>query len=235
MTKAEETLSRLKAILEDAGVGNQTRKPKSKANAIPPMGIDELHQLIKEKFCVFHPNKDADTVFPKRAGNYIFLLKKDEKLPMVGIVNLPVVRTIEIQNQEYQIVYTGIATDDLRQRVAGKHFNGGNAGRSTLRLSLGCLMGMTKIPRDKEVNSHYKFREVDEAKLTKWMCENMIVLYLPYEDFDDLEGSMIATLNPPLNLDKNHNAENKTFRDELKYLRSRNVNFKEIRVFTGMT
>ena len=228
MTKAEETLSRLKAILKNAGVGNQSSKPSLKTNAVLPKDIDELYQFIKKEFCVFHPNKDADMVLPKRAGNYIFLLKKDVKLPIAGILNIPVVRTIEIHNQEYQIVYTGIAKDDLRQRVVGKHLKSGNSGRSTLRLSLGCLMGMMKIPRDKEFNSHYKFGEADEIKLTKWMCDNMIVLYLANEDFDCFEYSMIATLNPPLNLDKNHNNENMAFRDELKNLRSRNMNFKEI-------
>lgn len=156
----------------------------------------------------------------------MFLLKKNTTLPMKGIDNTPVFHDIEINGKEYQILYTGIASKSLRQRIGKNHF-GENAGRSTLRLSLGSLMGLTKIYRD-DRRKHLKFKAADEQRLTDWMRRNLVVLFYINPDCENDEESMIATLNPPLNLDKNHCSENAGFRAELSHLRSKKVNFKPI-------
>ena len=61
----------------------------------------------------------------------------------------------------------------------------------------------------------------NEAKLTEWMQNNLVVLSFANENCEELENKMIAVLNPPLNLDKNKNTENRNFRKELSLLRSK--------------
>ena len=46
----------------------------------------------------------------------------------------------------------GISTVSIRKRDYQQHFIGNNAGKSTLRKSLGSLMGFPKIPRDKNLS-----------------------------------------------------------------------------------
>jgi len=76
------------------------------------------------------------------------------------------------------ILYTGVAgpSSGLRRRITWAHF-GNNAGRSTLRLSLGVLLGFTPIPRDagKPFNGHVRFCPDEETRLTTWMKDNLLV------------------------------------------------------------
>ena len=53
------------------------------------------------------------------------------------------------------------------------------------------------------------------------MQNNLVVLSFANENCEELENKMIAVLNPPLNLDKNKNTENRDFRKELSLLRSK--------------
>ena len=53
------------------------------------------------------------------------------------------------------------------------------------------------------------------------MCENLLLLYCKVDEdkVKTLEEQLIAELNPPLNLQKNYNAENMAFRAKLSELR----------------
>jgi hypothetical protein len=98
---------------------------------------------------------------------------------------------------------------------------GNNAGRSTLRKSLGVLFGFEQIPRDKDpLTGKTKFSEADEATLTTWMHHNLIMFFLPTLDFADLENQFIKQFNPPLNLKNNDNDVNREYRQRLSQLRS---------------
>lgn len=228
MAKADEIINNITAKLNDLGiaVNKKSAKKKEATASVLPSDYQMMADFVIKNFKVFNPWDEAITRLPSAAGNYVFLLKKDIPFPMKGIDDTPVIRNIEINGKEYQIIYTGIASKSLRQRIGRNHF-GENAGRSTLRLSLGSLMGFTKIYRD-ESGKHLKFKAVDEQKLTDWMQRNLLVLFYvnPYCEGD--EDNMIATLNPPLNLDKNHCSENAGFRAELSHMRSKKVNFEPI-------
>ncbi len=52
------------------------------------------------------------------------------------------------------------------------------------------------------------------------MKHNLVVFYYPNEYYKNLEEELIQKYNPPLNLDKNRNAVNKEFRNELSLLRN---------------
>lgn len=90
--------------------------------------------MITNEFHVFDPLKDDVNTVPALSGNYIFALRKNSKLPDIGI---PITYT---KFEDYEVIYVGLASNNLKDRDVKKHFNG-NAGSSTLRKSLGCLFG----------------------------------------------------------------------------------------------
>ena len=192
-----------------------------------------LMNFIIEKFEIFNPQKDSKDQLPKEAGNYVVLLRKETPFPTELVSHKPIIHDIKLNGKEYQLIYTGIAKPDskssnLKKRIADIHFGDKtNAGKSTLRLSLGSLMGYIKIYRDQR-KQHKKFKIEDELKLTEWMKENLLVLYYENSSCKQDEEKMISVLNPPLNIDDNNNSENEEFRDELSSLRSKKKQFEPI-------
>lgn len=177
---------------------------------------NDLNFLLKTfKQNRFDPNADSETTILDQAGNYIICLKLNSKFPIV-----PITPTLTSFNG-LKVIYTGIASGSLRSRDYRQHFKGNNAGRSTLRKSLGVLFGYKLIPRDKDPsNGKTKFGETDEQKLSDWMSQNLLMFFLPATDFADIEKALINHFNPPLNLKDNHNSINADFRKLLSNLRS---------------
>ncbi|MFD1553710.1 hypothetical protein DNU06_10045 [Putridiphycobacter roseus] len=162
------------------------------------------------KFIKGNP-KQAISV-PDLPGNYIICLK-----PSSTLCNNLVSYT---EYEKLKVLYTGISSKSLRKRDIKQHFYG-HAGQSTLRKSIGSLMGLNKIPRDQSnpTNGKTKFTAIDEAKLTEWMLENLAFFYCVSNNPIQFETSLIAKFNPPLNISKNYNSTNKSFRQDLKMLR----------------
>lgn len=143
---------------------------------------------------------------PARAGVYGWHFKQS---PHLG---LPAGR----------LLYVGIAprymanrtsTQNLRKRVR-YHFRG-NAAGSTLRLTLGCLLGfeLRRVGSGKRMT----FGKSGEASLSQWMADNARVCWIEQSEPWDMEAQLISQLDLPLNLDQNrHNA----FHNRLKELRA---------------
>lgn len=172
-------------------------------------------------FKLFDPMTMDSNTLPNVAGNYVFLLRKGSQLPKVDIE--PKIPEVTLDGNTYQAIYTGIASENLRQRVYRTHFVSNNASRSTLRKSIGSLIGYDLIPRKEGDLKHKKFKPANEEKLTEWMMSNMLLAFVENADPEPLEEKLIADLNPPLNLDKNTNMVNKEFRALLSKLRCRPV------------
>lgn len=175
-----------------------------------------------ESFKMFNPAEDSMEDLPDGPGNYIILLVPGSILPIkFQGIELENISQIEYKGIIYDVIYTGISSKSLRERDYYQHFKGNNAGRSTLRKSLGSLMGLEKIPRDinNPGNGKTKFRDDDESKLSAWMCANLLLLYKPSLKAAEKEKVLINRLNPPLNILGNNNVENRKFRDMLKKLR----------------
>lgn len=176
--------------------------------------INSILETIKQNR--FDPRTDNEKIIPDNSGNYILCLRTTSKLPVVSVK--PTLSNFE----GLQVIYTGIAGGSLRSRDYRQHFKGNNAGRSTLRKSLGVLFGYKQIPRDKDPNTgKTKFGNADEQELTDWMCENLIMFFFPTTDYDNVEIKLINLFNPPLNLKGNHNSTNADFRKLLSGLRSK--------------
>ena len=169
-------------------------------------------------FTLFDPVTGRPKEIPIGAGNYFVVLKEGCSLPDVGIP----VKMAKFRGMD--IIYTGIAgaSSGLRRRITWAHL-GNNAGRSTLRRSLGVLMGFTQIPRDIETpnNRHVRFCPEEEERLSLWMKDNLLFFFHPDDDCEMTEDEMVAVLNPPLNLSKNANPINREFRKMLSGLRSK--------------
>jgi hypothetical protein len=158
------------------------------------------------------------------SGNYIFLLRPEATLPTDMITIQPIFTTLTYEGKEYRVLYTGVTKDSLYKRVFKIHLTGNNAGKSTLRKSLGCLWGYKFVKRDKKADStKTKFGEQDEIVLTEWMRKNLLVLFVANPNYEADEQELIDKFNPPLNISKNHNLINVEFRTKLEFLRKRPV------------
>lgn len=177
--------------------------------------------LNKENYKRFDILNDSSHILPDKPGNYIVVLRQGSTLP--GKQQPEMLTTVSYDGEEFQVIYTGISTN-LRKRDYRQHFTGNNAGKSTLRKSLGSLMELKKIPRDKTPSlsgsEKTKFTDEDEATLSKWMKENLLFFFNENNMPEMEEGRLIFTLNPPLNLKNNSNPINEAFRKGLSKLRN---------------
>ncbi|MDE6793354.1 MAG: hypothetical protein K2J48_09765 [Muribaculaceae bacterium] len=187
-----------------------------------PRMMSDFTKEELEKFTPFDPKKDDQSKIADCQGLYAILLRPGSKLPECGVTYTPCMVTY--MGQEYELVYVGISTKSLRKRDYQTHFNGNNAGRSTLRKSIGSLMALKKTYRSENEKSKsspkIKFVDEDEARLTKWMKDNLLLLFKADAKPKEKEKDMIAALNPPLNLKDNPNFQNKPYRDNLTKLRN---------------
>jgi hypothetical protein len=111
----------------------------------------------------------------------------------------------------HTLLYVGIAPKEakdaakssirtLRQRMRD-HF-AGNAEGSTLRLTLGCLLGKTLKIRLRRVGSgnHYTFTNPGEIILDSWMARHARVAWAAVEEPWLLDKKLLSILKLPLNL-----------------------------------
>jgi hypothetical protein len=121
-----------------------------------------------------------------------------------------------------QLLYVGIAPRHMATRTSGQslrtrvryHFRG-NAAGSTLRLTLGCLLGLEL--RRVGSGGRMTFCKAGEATLSRWMAEHAQVCWVPSPEPWTVESELIAGLDLPLNLDQN---QHNTFHAHLKQLRA---------------
>lgn len=183
---------------------------------------------METNFKLFDPQIDAADKLPDSPGNYFLVLRTGCQLPQIGIS--PTFTQWEHEGKSYNIIYTGISSKSLKKRDYAQHFTGNNAGRSTLRKSLGSMMGFPKIPRDKKKpeNGKTKFNDQDEEQLSQWMKHNLLLFYKACDaqkikevkkEIEKNEKKYIGEYNPPLNIQGNTNEINKDFRKALQILR----------------
>ena len=176
-------------------------------------------------FTLFDPKKDSESIITKAPGLYAILLRPGSSMPKSKFKIPYTPCMVNYQGQEYELIYVGISDNGLYERDYKKHFNG-TAGSSTLRKSLGSLMGLTKTFRSEKEKTRTsgtvktKFIKEDEENLSKWMNSNLLLLFKTASNRDEIETKMIAELNPPLNIQKNINSVNADYRKMLSSLRN---------------
>ena len=173
-------------------------------------------------FTLFDPLVNDGSNLPLSPGNYVVTIRDFRALPALGC------EVVTSSFRGHSLIYTGITGDTLRNRIWNQHL-GDNAGRSTLRLTLGCLFGYEKIPRDTNNpnNGMVRFCPENEKELQGWMKENLLFYYLPNKEPKSIEEELIETFNPPLNLMKNYNPVNQDYRRKVSNLRRKSINYNQ--------
>ncbi|MGX5184424.1 GIY-YIG nuclease family protein [Streptomyces avermitilis] len=127
-----------------------------------------------------------------------------------------------------RLLYVGIAprymanrtsTQNLRKRV--RYHYRGNAAGSTLRLTLGCLLGleMRRVGSGKQMT----FGKSGEMALTHWTADNARVRWVEQDETWAMESQFVSQFDLSLNLDQNrHNA----FHGRLKELRAQGAHHR---------
>ena len=172
-------------------------------------------------FRLFDPMTDKPEILPDAAGVYLIVLRPSATLPIkTKNLEMPQMSDFSFNGEVFKVIYAGKSSKSLHSRDFAQHFNG-TAGRSTLRKSIGCLMGYKLIPRDAKapMNGKTTFKDEDERNLTEWMVNNLLLFYNATNDFTTLENELIKEYNPPLNLQGNFFKVNFNFRKKLSFLR----------------
>jgi hypothetical protein len=159
------------------------------------------------------PEDDSDLIAmlqrPARLWTRSQVLERPSPVPAVpGIYGWQFVEPPDATLDANRLLYVGIAprhmstrssTQTLRHRIR-YHFRG-NAEGSTLRLTLGCLIGLElrRVGSGKRMT----FGPAGEATLSEWMAENARVCWCPCATPWTVESTAIARADLPLNLDQN--------------------------------
>lgn len=113
------------------------------------------------------------------------------------------------------LLYVGITGKNNRNIIKRlkEHYKS-NAEASTLRYSLGCLLGC-ELSLEGKIKT---FGEKKEMKLSGWMKENACVSWIDHKNPEELENTALKELVLPLNIKENKNQDN-SFPEKLKELR----------------
>ncbi|WP_432862268.1 GIY-YIG nuclease family protein [Microbispora rosea] len=120
-----------------------------------------------------------------------------------------------------RLLYVGIAPRRMANRASRQslrtriryHYRG-NAEGSTLRLTLGCLLGLElrRVGSGKRLT----FGQAGERELTAWMAEYAHVCWSEHPEPWIAESALIAHLDLPLNLDQNRRHHFHEYLSELR-------------------
>lgn len=160
---------------------------------------------------------------PGRLGTRREVLERPSPVPAVaGIYGWHFVTAPANQLDSNRLLYVGIAPRHMSNRNSSQslrtriryHFRG-NAAGSTLRLTLGCLLGLEL--RRVGSGQRLTFGAAGEAELNAWMEANARVCWYACPTPWKVESAVIARVALPLNLDQNRDHP---FRAHLSALRA---------------
>jgi hypothetical protein len=154
---------------------------------------------------------------PKESGVYAWYFREiPPSVPVTGCHRSDDLTLLYVGISPKKQAEGGKASQQTLRARLHQHFNG-NAACSTLRLSLGCLLGLDL----KQIGpKRFTFGPDGEAVLSDWMGKNAFVCWVPSHDPWIVEDKFLATHGATLPLNVKGNSAN-PFRDALKSLRRR--------------
>lgn len=175
-----------------------------------------------DDFSPFDPLTMRQNVLPAKSGNYLIVLRITVSLPQNASINItPQFTSIEYNGDCYAVVYVEKSNKSIRESYK-QHFLG-TADSSTIRKSIGCLMGL-KLKSENmysdSLSSKKRFNDMEEQVVTEWMKRNLMVLYYANNDFKKNGQELMKEYNPPLNLQGNFYKVNAEYRKQLSALRT---------------
>lgn len=109
---------------------------------------------------------------------------------------------------DLDLLYVGIAPNSatskqtLRSRVLKNHL-GGNTGSSTFRLSLAAILMDSENFQPRMTTTKYVLTRDDNHRLSDWQRSNLFLTWCERTEPWTVEGGVIATMQPPMNLADN--------------------------------
>lgn len=118
--------------------------------------------------------------------------------------NLPEPFAAHLKSRNHNILYIGIATTSLRQRLGQELWA---ESHGTFFRGLGAVLGY-RPPAGSLINKknkkNYTFSAADEASIIKWINTHLLVNWVKFEgDFEGVESALIKQYLPLLNTSKN--------------------------------
>jgi hypothetical protein len=156
--------------------------------------LENVNTLLNEEN--FKSVSVIDDIVPNSPGLYCLKIKEISKLPKYFAEQLT--------DRKHNIVYIGIASQNLNERLKQELRA---KGHGTFFRSIGAVLGYipskgSLLTRTNKKN--YKYSEKDEAKIIAWINDNLIVNWLEHTDYlESIERELIAKYSPLLNIDKN--------------------------------
>lgn len=164
---------------------------------VNPKDLVDEKQLIGLMDSSFKAIPKAEHLVPDMPGIYVIRVKSPSSI-------LDVFQK-ELKTRNHNLLYIGIASQSLKKRFLGQELQA--KGHGTFFRSIGAVLGY-KPPKGSLVGKsnqrNYKFSKSDEAKIIKWLDENLLINWLPFEgDSSEAEAWLIKKYKPILNIAKN--------------------------------
>lgn len=153
-----------------------------------------LKDLMHEKN--FKPAAFIQNQIPAQPGIYCIRIADPAKLPEAFATHL--------NNRNHNILYIGIATTSLRQRIGQELWA---EGHGTFFRGLGAVLGY-RPPAGSLINKknkkNYTFSAADQASIIQWINAHLLINWIKFEnDFESMESTLIKQYLPLLNTSKN--------------------------------
>ncbi len=136
---------------------------------------------------------------PDAPGLYAIRIKDINKLPSVF--------SEELNKRGHNLLYIGIASKSLRERLWKEELN--HQKPATFFRSLGAMLGFRPVKGSlsgKKNKRNYKFDEEDTEKIRDWIKEHLLVNYYVVSDnLEDVEKQLIYDFKPIVNIENNPN------------------------------
>jgi hypothetical protein len=170
-----------------------------KTTQVSSVNISKLEKMLMNDKS-FKRADSIDNLVPHNPGLYCIRISDINKLPIPFNTFL--------EGRQHNIIYIGIATQNLNRRFLNQELRAN--GHGTFFRSIGAVLGY-RPPKgsltSKANKRNYKFSQTDEDKIIKWINDNLHVNWVDFSgDFESLETQLIAKHKPLINLAKNPSA-----------------------------
>jgi hypothetical protein len=186
-----------KALPDKACKTHGGKKPSERKRDIEIKDITSVERkLMDEKH--FKNAGEVDNIIPvNRCGLYCIRIPDINKLP-TPFNNI-------LKERGHNIIYIGIASCCLNKRFLNQELRAN--GHGTFFRSIGAILGY-KPPKGSLIEKcnkrNYRFSKDDNAKIIKWINQNLKVNWIEFGgDFDLIETMLIQKYRPLINLAKN--------------------------------
>lgn len=181
-------------------IPSPTSSPSSVANvaqvAPSPTSSPRIvtHNLMNQKN--YKPANSIKNKIPEKPGLYCIRVDNPDSLPK------PFAQHLKTRN--HNILYIGIATTSLRQRLGQELWA---EGHGTFFRGLGAVLGY-RPPKGsllhKSNKNNYTFSQSDENAIIRWINAHLLVNWVEFEDdFENMESALLKAQLPLLNTAKN--------------------------------